>query len=55
MIDTKIAASGKPKIQKVEVYWHTVTYKTVVILVLLFIAIVAGATYLVFPGLRGAY
>ena len=54
MIDTKIAASGKPKIQKVEVYWHTVTYKTVVILVLLFIAIVAGATYLVFPGASGS-
>src|SRR5580704_2286914 len=54
MIETKIAASAKPKIQKVEVYWHTVTYKTVVILVLLFIAIVAGAAYLVFPGASGS-
>jgi hypothetical protein len=54
MIETKIAASAKPKIQKVEVYWHSVTYKTVVIMVLLFLAIVAGATYLIFPGASGS-
>ena len=54
MIDTKIAASAKPKIQKVEVYWHTVTYKTVIILVLLFIGIAAGVSYLVFPGASGS-
>src|ERR1700735_4139183 len=53
MIETKIAASAKPKIQKVEVYWHSVTYKTVVIMVLLFIAVVAGATYLIFPSASG--
>ena len=54
MIETKIAASAKPKIQKVEVYWHSVTYKTVVIMVLLFIAVVAGATYLIFPSASGS-
>jgi hypothetical protein len=54
MIETKIAASAKPKIQKVEVYWHSVTYKTVVIMVLLFLAIVAGTTYLIFPGASGS-
>jgi hypothetical protein len=54
MIETKIAASGKPKIQKVEVYWHSVTYKTVVIWVLLLVAIILGATYLIFPGASGS-
>ena len=54
MIETKIAASGKPKIQKVEVYWHSVTYKTVVIWVLLLVVILSGAAYLVFPGASGS-
>src|SRR5271156_436797 len=54
MIETKIAAPGKPKIQKVEVYWHSVTYKTVVIWVLLLVAIILGATYLIFPGASGS-
>ena len=54
MIETKIPASARPKIQKVEVYWHSVTYKTVIVLVLLFLAIVGGATYLVFPGASGS-
>ncbi len=54
MIETKTAASARPKIQKVEVYWHSVTYKTVIVLVVLFLAIVGGATYLVFPGASGS-
>lgn len=54
MIETKIAASARPKIQKVEVYWHSVTYKTVIVLVVLFLAIVGGATYLIFPGASGS-
>jgi hypothetical protein len=54
MIDTKIPASAKPKIQKVEVYWHTVTYKTVVIWVAILLAVILGATYLVFPGASGS-
>ena len=54
MIETKIPASARPKIQKVEVYWHSVTYKTVIVLVLLFLAIVGGATYLIFPGASGS-
>src|ERR1700684_3230951 len=54
MIETKIAEAAKPKIQKVEVYWHSVTYKTVVIMVLLLVAIVAGATYLIFPSASGS-
>ncbi|MGA8075271.1 MAG: hypothetical protein WB995_17485 [Candidatus Acidiferrales bacterium] len=35
-------------------YWHSVTYKTVIVLVVLFLAIVGGATYLVFPGASGS-
>ncbi len=54
MIETKTAASARPKIQKVEVYWHSVTYKTVIVLVVLFLAIVGGATYLIFPGASGS-
>jgi hypothetical protein len=36
------------------VYWHSVTYKTVVIWVLLLVAIILGATYLIFPGASGS-
>ena len=39
MSDIKASASQKPKINRVEVYWHTVTYKTVVIYVLLIVAV----------------
>ncbi len=35
-------------------YWHSVTYKTVVIWVLLLVAIILGATYLIFPGASGS-
>lgn len=49
MADVKIAAAGKPKINRVEVYWHTVRYRTVVLYALVIAAIVFSATYLVFP------
>jgi hypothetical protein len=45
---------AKPKIQKVEVYWHTVTYKTVIIFVSILLAVVLGGIYLVFPGASGS-
>jgi hypothetical protein len=38
-----------PKIKRVEVYWHTVTYKTVAIYAVLVAAIVFAALYLVNP------
>jgi hypothetical protein len=38
-----------PKIKRVEVYWHTVTYKTVAIYAVLLAAIVFAALYLVNP------
>ena len=49
MSDSKLTASGKPKISRVEVYWHTVTYKTVALYVIVIAAIIGSATYLVFP------
>lgn len=42
-----------PKIRRVEVYWTTVTYKTVVIYVLLILAIILGGFYVVVPDWYG--
>ncbi len=49
MLDDNIAGAQKPKIQRVEVYWHTVTYKTVTLYVLVILAILLATAYLVFP------
>jgi hypothetical protein len=40
-----------PKIKRVEVYWHTVTYKTVAVYVMLLAAIIFAAVYLIDPNL----
>jgi hypothetical protein len=47
--DGKIVTPVKPKISRVEVYWHTVTYKTVALYVLLILGIASSLTYFVFP------
>ena len=39
----------KPKISRVEVYWHTVEYRTMVLYVIVLAAIVLTAAYIVFP------
>jgi hypothetical protein len=49
MPDLKTTTSQKPKVSRVEVYWHTVTYKTVAVYVILIVGIVSAASYLVFP------
>ena len=49
MSDIKTTAPAKPKISRVEVYWHTVTYKTVVLYGLLILGVVFSLTYFVFP------
>lgn len=49
MSDAKSSAAAKPKISRVEVYWHTVKYRTVALYVIVLAAIVFAATYLVFP------
>ncbi|MGB6667883.1 MAG: hypothetical protein WBE73_06065 [Candidatus Acidiferrum sp.] len=43
-----------PKIKRVEVYWHTVTYKTVAVYVVLIAAILFAALYLLDPNLYTA-
>ena len=40
-----------PKIKRVEVYWHTVTYKTVAVYAVLLAAIIFAALYLIDPSL----
>jgi hypothetical protein len=49
MIDQKSTAPGKPKVSRVEVYWHTVTYKTVALCVILIIAAILALAYFSFP------
>ncbi|HTV57920.1 MAG TPA: FecR domain-containing protein [Verrucomicrobiae bacterium] len=49
MSDSKSTAVAKPKISRVEVYWHTVTYRTVALYIIIISAIVLAAVYLVFP------
>src|SRR5580658_1087128 len=53
MIDQKTVVSDKPKISRVEVYWHTVTYKTMAIYALLIIAAILTGSYFAFPDLSG--
>ena len=43
-----------PKIKRVEVYWHTVTYKTVAVYVVLLTAIILAAVYLIDPNIYSA-
>jgi len=48
-IHDKSVAAAKPKISRVEVYWHTVKYRTVILYAMAITAIVLASTYLVFP------
>jgi hypothetical protein len=48
-MDAKTSAVAKPKVTRVEVYWHTVKYRTVVLYAVVITAIVLSAVYLVFP------
>ncbi len=43
--------SAQPKIHRVEVYWTSVTYKTVIIYALLVLAIISGGVFIAFPNL----
>jgi hypothetical protein len=49
MTENRITGAQKPKVSRVEVYWHTVTYRTVVLYVLLVVVIVLALSYLVMP------
>ena len=49
MTEAKQAEPQKPKIRPVEIYWTTVTYKTVILMVLAVLAIVFAALYITVP------
>lgn len=48
-MEAKTSAAAKPKVTRVEVYWHTVKYRTVVLYAVVITAIVLAVVYLVFP------
>ena len=43
----------RPKISSVEIYWKTVTYRTVAVYILLVIAVVIAISYLIYPEAYG--
>jgi hypothetical protein len=50
MTDGKTSASSsKQKVSRVEVYWHTVRYRTVALYIFSIVAIVFASAYIVFP------
>lgn len=49
MTTEKTTVAGRPKVNKVEVYWHQVTYRSVLLYISIFIVIVGASSYLVFP------
>jgi len=49
MGEDRDSASNKPKIRRVEVYWTTITYKTVAMYLVLAFVIVMATLYLVYP------
>lgn len=48
-MEAKTTVSAAPKVSRVEVYWHTVRYRTVLLYILVITTIVLTGTYLVFP------
>jgi hypothetical protein len=49
MTDEKFTGVSQPKINRVEVYWHTVTYRTLLLYALAITLIVLAGSYLVIP------
>ena len=49
MQNQRMPGMQRPKISNVEVYWKTVTYRTVALYVLLILAIVMATLYLIYP------
>jgi hypothetical protein len=52
--ESEIKVNAAPKVSRVEVYWHTVTYKTVLLYIFLVLTILLTLTYLVFPKASGS-
>jgi hypothetical protein len=49
MTGGKISTGAKPKVSRVEVYWHTVRYRTVALYVIVIGAIIFASGFLIFP------
>lgn len=49
MTTEKSTVATRPKVNKVEVYWHQVTYRSVLLYIFAFLVLVFAAGYLVFP------
>src|SRR6266699_2705366 len=49
MQNQRMPGMQRPKISPVEVYWKTVTYRTVALYVLLILAVVMATLYLIYP------
>lgn len=45
----KITDASRPRINKVEVYWHTVTYRTILMYVFVISVLILASAYLVMP------
>lgn len=49
MTTEKSTLATRPKVNKVEVYWHQVTYRSVLLYVVIVLVILGAGSYLVFP------
>jgi len=49
MTPDKSTDTTRPKVNRVEVYWHSVTYRSVLLYIFVFLVMFAAAGYLVFP------
>jgi hypothetical protein len=48
-MDGKITGVAKPKVARVNVYWHTIRYRTILLYAFLAVLILFTASYLIFP------
>ncbi len=49
MANPKISVASKQHVSRVEVYWHTVRYRTIMLYAIAILIIFLGSMYLVFP------
>jgi hypothetical protein len=49
MTTEKSTTANHPKVNKVEVYWHAVTYRSVLLYISAFLLIIIAGSYLIFP------
>jgi hypothetical protein len=53
-VESKTTIPAAAKVSRVEVYWHTVTYRTVLLYILVLTSILFTGAYLVFPTISAA-